>query len=134
KAARSQLDLGADFIKECASHDPIVIAGPEKTRAEMTLDEIRAAFEEAHAWGKLTGCHCMGTKALERVLDAQDDVISHGFYLNDELYQRMVVQGMYLDSTFSSYGRKTIIPVLRRGKMWGELHKPLLPAMESAMR
>jgi imidazolonepropionase-like amidohydrolase len=134
KAARSQLDLGADFIKVAASHDPIVIAGPEKTRAEMTLDEMRAAFEEAHAWGKLTGCHCMGTKALERVLDAEVDVISHGFYLNDELAQRMVEQGVYLDPTLSSYGRQTMNPALRRGKVWGDLHKPLLPAMEGAMR
>jgi imidazolonepropionase-like amidohydrolase len=134
KAARSQLDAGADFIKVNASHDPVIIAGPEKTRPEMTLDEMRAAFEEAHAWGKLTGCHCMGTTALERVLDAQVDVISHGFYLNDELAQRMVEQGVYLDPTLSSYGRQTMNPALRRGAVWAEMNRPLVPAMEDGMR
>lgn len=134
KAARSQLDAGADFIKVNASHDPIIIDGPEKTRPEMTPDEIKAAFDEAHAWGKRTACHCMGTVALGRVLDAGVDVISHGFYLNDELAQRMVEQNVYFDPTLSSYGRQTMNPAIKRGELWGQLHLPLIPAMESAFR
>jgi imidazolonepropionase-like amidohydrolase len=134
KAARSQLQAGADFIKVMASHDPIEIRGPEKTRPEMELDEIRAAYDQAHAHGKQTACHVMGTVAIGRVLDAGVDVISHGYYLNDELASRMVEQNVYYDPTLSSYGRQTINPKLQRGEAWAEHHKPLIPAMESAFR
>lgn len=134
KAVRSQLFAGADFIKVMASHDPIVIDGPEKTRPEMAADEVRAAFDEAKAHGKRTACHVMGTVAIGRVLDAGVDVISHGFYLNDDLAQRMVEQGVYLDPTLSSYGRQTVNPQLQRGAKWTEDHLPLIPAMESAFR
>lgn len=134
KAVRSQLHAGADFIKVMASHDPVRIDGPEKTRPEMASDEIRAAFDEAKAHGKRTACHVMGTVAIGRVLDAGVDVISHGFYLNDDLAQRMVEQGVYLDPTLSSYGRQTLNPQLRRGEAWAEEHRPLVPAMESAFR
>jgi imidazolonepropionase-like amidohydrolase len=134
KAVRSQLHAGADFIKVMASHDPVRIDGPEKTRPEMALDEIRAAFDEAKAHGKRTACHVMGTVAIGRVLDAGVDVISHGFYLNDELAQRMVEQGVYLDPTLSSYGRQTLNPQLQRGDKWAEEHRPLVPAMEAAFQ
>jgi imidazolonepropionase-like amidohydrolase len=134
KAARRQLAGGADFVKVMASHDPILIDGPQKTRPEMELDEIRAAFDQAKAHGKMTACHVMGTTAIERVLDAGVDVISHGYYLNDELAHRMVEQGVYLDPTLSSYGRQTINPELKRGFAWTELHMPLIAAMENGFR
>jgi imidazolonepropionase-like amidohydrolase len=134
KAARSQLAAGADFIKVMASHDPIEIDGPEKTRPEMELDEIRAAFDEAKAHGKKTACHVMGTIAIGRVLDAGVNVISHGFYLNDELAKRMVEQKVYLDPTLSSYGRQTMSPLLNRGADWAAHHEPLLAPMEAAFR
>ena len=134
KAAREQLRAGADFIKVMASHDPVDIDGPEKTRAEMGLDEIRAAYDEAKAHGKRTAAHVMGTTALSRVLDAGIDVVSHGFYLNDELAQRMAEQGVYYDPTLSSYGRQTVNPKLKRGEKWGASHKVLIPGMEAAFQ
>jgi len=132
RAARSQLHAGADFIKVMASHDPIRIQGREKTRPEMELDEIKAAYDQAHAHGKKTACHVMGTVAIERVLDAGVDVISHGFYLNDDLAQRMVEQNVYYDPTLSSYGRQTLDPKLKRGADWIRIHEDLLPGMEEA--
>lgn len=132
KAAREQLKAGADFIKVMASHDPVFIRGDEKTQPEMTEDEIRAAFNEAKARGKRTACHAMGTVALQRVLDAGVDVISHGYYLTRDQAVQMKEQGAFLDPTLSSYGRHTMGPKLNRGKAWGDAHRMLLPAMESA--
>lgn len=135
RAARDQLKSGVDFVKVMASHDPLPeMPGPEKTRPEMGRDEIQAAFDEARAFGKGTGCHVMGTVAIERVLDAGVDVISHGFYLNDDLAQRMVEQGVYFDPTLSSYGRQTMNPKLRRGEKWAARHMHLLKPMEDAFR
>jgi len=134
KATRQQLLAGADFIKIIASHDPIDINHPEKTRPEMQLDEMQAAFDQAKAHGKRTGCHVMGTTAVTRVLDAGVDVISHGFYLNDEHAARMVEQNVYYDPTLSSYGRQTSNPKLQRGADWARRHDALIAPMEASFR
>ena len=88
-AARTQLKLGADFIKVMASHDPYPMPWDEQTRAELTLEEIRAAYEEAHKWGKKAACHVMGKVALRNVIEAGADIIDHGTYLDDKLAQLM---------------------------------------------
>jgi imidazolonepropionase-like amidohydrolase len=134
KAARRQLLAGADFVKVMASHDPVEIDGPEKTIPEMSQDEITAAFDVARDHGRLTSCHVMGTTAIARVLDAGVNVISHGFYLNDDLAQRMAEQNVYLDPTLSSYGRQTMNPKLKRGAEWSKRHEMLLAPMESGFK
>lgn len=134
KAARRQLLEGADFIKIVASHDPIDIDHEEKTRPEMELDEMRAALDQARAHGKRTATHVMGTTAITRVLDAGVDVISHGFYLNEEHAARMVEQNVYYDPTLSSYGRQTTNPLLQRGADWARRHEVLKAPMEASFR
>jgi len=134
KAARRQILAGADFIKVMASHDPIEVSGPEKTIPEMSQDEIQAAFDVARDHGKLTACHVMGTIAIARVLNAGVNVMSHGFYLNDDLAARMAEQKVYLDPTLSSYGRQTMNPKLKRGAEWAKRHEALLAPMESGFR
>lgn len=134
RAARAQFKAGADFIKVMASHDPVYIDSDEKTQAEMGEDEIRAAFEEAKLRGKRCACHVMGTVAIQRVLDAGVDVISHGYYMTKEQAAQMKEQGAFLDPTLSSYGRHTMSPKLGRGEAWAAAHRMLLPALESAFR
>jgi imidazolonepropionase-like amidohydrolase len=134
KAARRQVLAGADFIKVMASHDPVEIDGPEKTVPQMSLDEMQAAFDVARDHGLLTACHVMGTVAIGRVLDAGVNVLSHGFYLNDDLAQRMAEQNVFLDPTLSSYGRQTMNPKLKRGAAWAKRHEMLLAPMENAFR
>jgi len=134
KAARSQLAAGADFIKVMASHDPIKTRAAEKTRAELEVDELKAVFDQAHAHGKLTGGHVMGTVAIGRVLDAGIDCISHGIYLNDDLAQRMAEQNVFFDPTLSSYGRQTLNPRLQRGEAWVNNHLVLVEPLEKAFK
>lgn len=134
KAAREQLKLGADFIKVMASHDPVFVGTDQCTQPEMREEEIRAAFEEAQVRGKKTACHVMGTIAIDRVLNAGVNVISHGYYLNKEQAQRMAEECVFLDPTLSSYGIHTLSPKLNRGQKWVDEHKVLLEPMESAFR
>jgi len=68
------------------------------------------------------------------VLDAGVDVISHGFYLNDEHAARMVEQNVYYDPTLSSYGRQTSNPKLQRGEEWARRHQALIGPMEASFR
>ncbi len=132
QAARQQLKEGADYIKVMASGDPHAMPGFEQTIPEMSLPEIRAAFEEAQLRGKPTATHCMGTIALANVLEAGVDTVEHGFYLNDELAERMARQGASLDPTLSSYGIQTINPKRQRGEKWNADHQVLLQPMRDA--
>lgn len=134
RAARHQLDLGADFIKVMASHDPCVMSGPEKTRAEASFDEIAAAFEVAHDWGKKAASHVAGPTAISRVLDAGVDIIEHGHYLTAAQAERMVKQGVSYTPTLSSYDVATMHPRFRRGDGWGEMHNWLVPGHATAFQ
>lgn len=131
RAAREQLKAGADFVKVMASHDPFRMPGPEQTRPEMTIEEIRAVFEEGHRWGKKAACHVMGTVAIANVLDAGADIIDHGIYLNDALAERMARQSTYYTPTLSGYCRQTMNPRFQRGEESARMHSLLIePAME----
>jgi imidazolonepropionase-like amidohydrolase len=134
KAARQQLKSGADFVKVMASHDPVDLPGPQKTQPELTLDEIKSAFDEAKVRGKRTACHVMGTIAIDRVLDARVNIISHGYYLNAEQAARMKEQGVFLDPTLSSYGRHTMSPRMKRGEEWARMHRMLLEPLETSFK
>ena len=134
RAARGQLKAGADFVKVMASHDPYPMPGPEQTRAEISLDEIRAVFEEGRRWGKRTACHAMGTEAIANVLEAGVDVVDHGVYLNDELAERMARQGTILCPTLSAYDRQTMNPRFKRGEEWAKKHSVLVKPHEDSFR
>jgi imidazolonepropionase-like amidohydrolase len=106
--------------------------GPEQTRPEMKVEEIRAVFEVAREWGKRTACHVMGTVAIANVLDAGADIIDHGIYLNDALAERMQRQGTYYCPTLSAYCRQTMNPKFKRGEEWARSHAVLVePHLES---
>ncbi len=133
-AARAQLAAGADFIKVMASHDPWPMPGEEQTRPEATVEELRAAFDAAHAWGKPAGCHVMGSIAISRVLDADVQIIDHGHYLTDPLAARMAARGVFMTPTLSAYGTQTMHPRFQRGAAWGEAHGVLRRGHAAAMR
>jgi imidazolonepropionase-like amidohydrolase len=64
-------------VKAMASHDPYPMPGPKQTRPEMSLEELRAIFDEAHRWGRRAACHVMGSTAITNLLEAAADVIDH---------------------------------------------------------
>lgn len=103
KAAREMLFAGADFIKVKASgnsqsrrlHSPYV--------PNLTVEEMRAAFEEAHKNGKLTGSHAMDRVSIENSIEAGVDVVDHGHELTDEICETMVKKGLYLIPTMTGH-------------------------------
>lgn len=133
-AARAQLAAGADFIKVMASHDPWRMPGAEQTRPEATVDELRAAFEAAHDWGRPAASHVMGSVAIARVLDAGVQVIDHGHYLTEALAERMAATGIFLTPTLSAYGVQTLHPRFGRGGAWATAHEVLREGHASGMR
>jgi imidazolonepropionase-like amidohydrolase len=133
-AVRSQLKAGADFVKVMASHDPLpTLPGLEKTRPELTIEEMSAAVDVAHTWGRFTACHVMGSTAIERVVEAGLDIIDHGVYLNDRLADMMAEKGTVLTPTYSAYVVQTMHPRFKRGAAWKAIHEVLVPGHHQAV-
>jgi imidazolonepropionase-like amidohydrolase len=134
QAARTQLKLGADFVKVMASHDPFPMPGYEQTRSEFTIEEMKAAVEEAHKWGRFAACHAMGKKALMNSIEAGVDIVDHGAYLDKDMAKLMVERGTYLTPTLSAYTKQTMNPRFNRGEKWASDHKPLIEPITKAFQ
>ncbi len=109
KAAREQLDHGADWIKVYMTHRSWVRdAGPGKnvelvSQPTLTVEELGAIVSEAHGWGKKVACHAYGGEGLQRALDGGCDSIEHGLQLTDAQVAQMIRQGTWLCATLSVY-------------------------------
>jgi imidazolonepropionase-like amidohydrolase len=104
KAAREQLDHGADWIKVYMTHRSWVGKNGELvSQPTLTVDELRAIVDEAHGWGKKVACHAYGGIGLHRALDGGCDSIEHGLVLDDVAVAQMLKQGTWYVPTISPY-------------------------------
>ena len=104
KAAREQLDHGADWLKIYVTHRSWVDRqGNLVSQPTFTVEEIRAIVDEAHGWGKKVACHAYNGVGLHRGLDGGCDSIEHGLELDDAAVAQMVKQGTWLVPTMSPY-------------------------------
>jgi imidazolonepropionase-like amidohydrolase len=130
KAAREQLDHGADWIKVYMTHRSWVDKqGNLVSQPTLTLEEIRAIVDEAHGWGKKVACHAYGGVGLRRALDGGCDSIEHGLDLDDDAIAQMVKQGTWLCPTMGVYydhNSPPDTPAGRRDRARIALHGPSL--------
>ena len=104
KAAREQLDHGADWLKVYMTHRSWIDAqGNFVAQPTLTVEELRAIVDEAHGWGKKVACHAYAGIGLRRALDGGCDSIEHGLDLDDAAIVQMVKQGTWLCPTMSVY-------------------------------
>ncbi len=104
KAVREQLELGADWIKVYMTHRSWVTPeGKLGIQPTLTLEEIKAITDEAHAQGHKVACHAYGGVGLHRALDGGCDSIEHGLDLDDASIAQMVKQGTWYVPTFAVY-------------------------------
>ena len=104
KAAREQLDHGADWIKVYMTHRSWLDKnGNFVSQPTLTLDEIRAITDEAHGWKRKVACHAYGGEGLHRALDGGCDSIEHGLDLDDAAVAQMVRQGTWFVPTLAVY-------------------------------
>jgi len=104
KAAREQIDHGADWIKVYMTHrswldkkDNLV------SQPTLTVEELKAVVDEAHGWGKKVACHAYNGPGLHRALDGGCDSIEHGLELDDAAVAQMAKQGTWYCPTLSVY-------------------------------
>jgi imidazolonepropionase-like amidohydrolase len=104
KAAREQLDHGADWIKVYMTHRSWVGKNGELvSQPTLTVEELRAIVDETHGWGKKVACHAYGGIGLQRALDGGCDSIEHGLDLDDAVLAQMLKQGTWYVPTLSVY-------------------------------
>jgi imidazolonepropionase-like amidohydrolase len=104
KAAREQLDHGADWIKVYMTHRSWVGKNGELvSQPTLTVEELRAIVDETHGWGKRVACHAYGGIGLHRALDGGCDSIEHGLDLDDAAISQMLKQGTWYVPTLSVY-------------------------------
>lgn len=89
KAVRENIFYGADLIKLVADNSPY----------HYSVEEARAAVDEAHHAGRPVAVHVMGGEAADNMIEAGVDSIEHGFFLTDAQLQRMKDKGIFLSGT-----------------------------------
>jgi imidazolonepropionase-like amidohydrolase len=104
KAAREQLDRGADWIKVYMTHRSWVGKNGElASQPTLTVEELRAIVDETHGWGKKVACHAYSGIGLHRALDGGCDSIEHGLDLDDAAISQMLKQGTWYVPTLNVY-------------------------------
>jgi imidazolonepropionase-like amidohydrolase len=68
-------------------------------RSPYSVEELRAAVEEAHAAGVPVSTHVYGGAAADNAIEAGVDSIEHGFFLTDAQLGRIRDKGIFLTST-----------------------------------
>jgi len=129
KAAREQLRDGADCIKLHATGG-VMSEKDEPTSRGLTVEEMRAAIEEANNVGAKTLAHAQGTVGIKNAIRAGINSIDHGFYLDDEAIEMMIKHDVFMVPTLAAVynivvnGEKMGIPEygVRKAKFAQEAH------------
>lgn len=132
KAVREQISRGADFIKVMATGarsveleaglvvDPC--GGAASMAAQLTLEEMKVAVEEAGRLGYVVVAHAEGLPGCAIAVELGMRTIEHGMYLNQrpDLLDKMAEQDIALVPTFSSSywnaGREDEIGIAGEGR------------------
>ena len=104
KAARQQLEHGADWIKVYMTHRSWVDKeGRLVSQPTLTVEELKAVVDETHGWQKKVACHAYNGIGLQRALDGGCDSIEHGLEITDAQIAQMARQGTWYCPTISPY-------------------------------
>src|SRR5499427_7151571 len=102
KAAREQLDHGADWIKVYMTHRSWVDKnGALISQPTLTVEELKAIVDEAHGWQRKVACHAYNGIGLQRALDGGCDSIEHGLEITEAQISQMVRQGTWYVPTLT---------------------------------
>ena len=83
KAVRYQVKHGARVIKICATAGVLSFEGPAGAQ-QYTIEELRAAADEAHRHGLRIAAHAHGTEGIVASSEAGIDSIEHNSMMTDE--------------------------------------------------
>jgi len=113
RAARDQLRHDVDQIKVMASGGAMS-PGDELDTTQYTVEEMRAAVEEARAVGKYVLAHAYSPSAVRNALQAGVRCIEHGNLIDEAGAREIKRAGAYLVPTMVTYEA-----IWREGKSYG---------------
>jgi imidazolonepropionase-like amidohydrolase len=95
---REVLRAGADWIKLCTSGG-VLSPGDQPHHSALTLDEIRAAVEEAATQGRKVMAHAQANAGIKNALKGGVATIEHGIWLDGDAIEMMLDGGNALIPT-----------------------------------
>jgi imidazolonepropionase-like amidohydrolase len=95
---REVIRAGADWIKLCTSGG-VLSPSDSPHHATLTVDEIRAAVEEAAAQGRQVMAHAQANAGIKNALRAGVASIEHGIWLDGDAIEMMLDGGRALVPT-----------------------------------
>ena len=98
KAVREEIKAGAGAIKVVATGGVLTPGIPVSFTA-MTTEELGAAVEEAHAWGRRVAAHAIGAEGIVRAVRAGVESIEHCNQLTASGAREMVARGTFRGPT-----------------------------------
>jgi imidazolonepropionase-like amidohydrolase len=102
KAAREQMRQGADHVKIMMSggvaspYDPL-------DSLQFSIPEVKAAVEEAQAFGRYVCAHAYSAEAITRAAHNGVRTIEHGNLIDDAAARLMAEKGMFLVANLVAY-------------------------------
>ena len=102
KSVREQMRLGADHIKIMMSGG---VASPYDPLDSMqfSVDEVKAAVEEAKAFGRYVCAHAYTPEAITRAAECGVRAIEHGNLIDDASAKLMAENNMFLTANLVAY-------------------------------
>jgi imidazolonepropionase-like amidohydrolase len=101
RAVREELRAGADAIKIVATGG-VLTPGITHDFTAFTPEELEAAVDEAHAWGRAIAAHAIGPEGILRAVRAGVDSVEHGSMLSAEGARLMKERGTFHVPTISA--------------------------------
>src|SRR5919197_954068 len=92
---RAQVKYGVDVIKILATGG-VLSKGDSPGAPQYTLEELKAAAEEAHMSGRKIAAHAHGTQGIKNAILAGIDSIEHASLIDDEGIRLAKERGTYL--------------------------------------
>lgn len=101
KAVREEIRAGATAIKAIATGG-VLTPGITHDFTAFTQEELEAAVDESHSWGRVIAAHAIGPEGIVRAVRAGVDSIEHGSMLTAEGARLMKERGTFHVPTISA--------------------------------
>lgn len=111
EVVRAQIAAGAGVIKVIASGG-VLTPGTSPDQAQMTVEELQAAVDEAKRAGLKVAAHAHGSSGMKNAVRAGVHSIEHATLMDEEAAILMAQHGVYMVPTLSALATTT---ACRRG-------------------
>lgn len=101
QVVREQIAAGAEVIKVIASGG-VLTPGTSPDQAQMTMEELQAAVDEAQRAGRKVAAHAHGSSGMKNAIRAGVHSIEHATLMDDDAALLMKQRGVYMVPTLSA--------------------------------